>query len=110
MFKKKKSNNLEIKYDINAGIPFRWEYEIEDNTICEFVESKSVGEKTKEPICGGNVETTYIFKGLKPGKTNIVFKLVNFADNYLVEENIYSIEVNKDNNVILLSKDIKREE
>lgn len=108
MLKNKKTKKLEIVYDMNSGIPFRWEYEIKDNTICEFVESKSVGEKTKVPICGGKVETTYIFKGLKEGKTKIIFKLVNFADNYLSEINEYNIEVDKDNNITLLSKKEKR--
>ena len=106
MFKKKKSKNLEIVYDINAGIPFRWEYEIEDNTICEFVESKSVGEKAKEPICGGKVEISYIFRGLKSGKTRINFKLINFADNYLSRIDEYNIKVDK-GNIIILSKDKK---
>lgn len=104
MFKKKK--NLEITYDISAGIPFRWEYEIEDTTICEFVESKSICEKAKEPICGGKVEISYIFRGLKSGKTRIIFKLINFADNYLSRVDEYNIKVDK-GNIIILSKDKK---
>ena len=51
---------LEIVYNINAGIPFKWEYEIKDNSICELANIKSKGEKTKEPICGGNIENIYI--------------------------------------------------
>ena len=106
--KKEENNTLEIKYDISSGIPFRWEYEIEDKEICEFVESNSQGEKAKEPICGGKVYTTYIFKGLKEGKTKIIFKLINFADDYLSEINEYNIEVDKNHKIALISKEEKK--
>lgn len=108
MFIKKKSNKLEIVYDISSGIPFRWEYEIKDNSVCEFVKVKSKGEKKRKPICGGNVQNTYIFRGLKSGKTKIIFKLINIADNNISEVDEYNIEVDDDNNTILLSKEHKR--
>ena len=102
--KKENSNFLEIKYDLSSGIPFRWEYEIENNKICEFVKSESKGEETKEPICGGNVETKYYFKGIKPGKTKIIFKCINFADNYQSKTDEYKVLVDDNLNITLISK------
>lgn len=87
------SKKLDISYRMSSGIPFRWEYEIEDTNIVEFVSKKTVGEKTKEPICGGPITIHYYFKGKKKGNTKIIFKLVNFADNYLDKEEVYNISV-----------------
>ena len=102
------SKLLEIKYENSSGIPFRWEYEIENKEICEFVKFKKQGEKTKRPICGGSIEKTYYFKGIKEGTTKIIFKHINFADNYLSEINEYTIEVDSKLNISILSKENKR--
>ena len=44
LFKKKNIENnsklLEIKYTISSGIPFKWEYEIENKQICEYIKSE----------------------------------------------------------------------
>lgn len=112
LFKKKEKidqNLLDITYSVSSGIPFRWEYVIEDESIIKFEKINYVSEKTKEPICGGNVDHHYLFKGLKRGKTKIIFKYVNFADNYLSETNTYEVEVNEDLKPIILSKEDKRE-
>ena len=109
LFKKKENKNLlDITYNESSGIPFKWEYEIEDNTICEFAKTISKVEKTKEPICGGKVDTHFLFKGLKQGTTKIIFKYVNFADNYLSEINTYTIEVKEDLKPIIINKEEKR--
>jgi len=114
LFKKKKketkndSNLLDITYSMSSGIPFRWEYEIEDKTLCEFVRIDYEAEKTKEPICGGQVDSHYLFKGLKEGKTKIIFKLINFGDNYLSEINTYTIKVDENNIITVLNKEEKK--
>ena len=112
VFKKKRktedSKPLEIIYEKSSGIPFKWEYEIENTNICKFERSYSIGEKTKEPICGGSVETHYLFKGLQKGKTKIIFKCINFADHYISEINEYKVEVDQDKNITLLEKKIKK--
>lgn len=111
LFKKKEKidpNLLDITYSVSSGIPFRWEYVIEDESIIKFEKINYVSEKTKEPICGGNVDHHYLFKGLKRGKTKIIFKYVNFADNYLSEIETYKVEVDKDNIIKLISKESKR--
>ncbi len=106
--RKKKENLFEIKYEMSSGIPFKWEHEIEDKEICEFVKKEVTGEKTKEPICGGPIEITYYFKGLKEGTTKIIFKYINFADNYVSEINEYQISVDKELIITLISKEEKR--
>ena len=100
LFKKKNIENnsklLEIKYSLSSGIPFKWEYEIKNNKICEFIKSES--------ICGGNVETSYYFKGIKKGKTSILFKCINYADNYQIKTDEYKILVDESLNIIISSK------
>ena len=111
LFKKKEKidpNLLDITYSVSSGIHFRWEYDIEDESIIKFEKINYVSEKTKEPICGGKVDHHYLFKGLKKGKTRIIFKYVNFADNYLSEMNTYEVEVKDDLTVTILSREDKR--
>ena len=100
--KRKNSKKLEIKYNINSGIPFKWEYEILDNDIVEFINKKTVGEKTKEPICGGSLTIYYYFKGIKKGNTVMKFRLINFADNYIEREEEYNISVDKNLNLKII--------
>ncbi len=107
-FKKKDPNLLEIKYSISSGIPFKWEWEIEDQTICNLVKCTSHGEQTKKLICGGKVETTYFFKGFKPGTTKIIFKYINFADNYVSKIDEYTVIVNQNFKISLVSKEEKK--
>ena len=113
IFKKKEQNKktnsklIEIKYEISSGIPFKWEYEIENNKICEFVKKESKAEKTKVPICGGNVEKIYYFKGLKKGNTTIFFKCINFADNYQSAIDEYKVNVDDNLNINIISKKSK---
>lgn len=106
--KKKDSNLLEIKYNMSSGIPFKWEWEVEDQTICNLVKCTSHGERAKEPICGGKVETTYFFQGFKPGTTKIIFKCINIADNYLSKIDEYTVTVEKNLKIKLVSKEEKR--
>ena len=44
----------------------------------------------------------YIFKGLKEGQTKIVFRLVNFADDYLQREEEYNVSVDEKLNITLI--------
>lgn len=97
------SKKLELTYEINAGIPFRWEYEIEDEDIVEFVGTKVIRDDNKGGKVGGSVYTNYIFKGKKEGTTTITFKMVSITDdNYdgTVEKN--TVKVDKDLNISLV--------
>ena len=96
------SKKIEISYKISSGIPFRWEYEIEDESIVKLMKKETRGEKTKVPICGGQLNIKYIFKGIKEGNTRIIFKLVNFADNYIDREEEYKVSVDEKLNIKII--------
>ena len=96
---------LELTYEINAGIPFRWEYEIEDESIVKFVKSYVVKDENTGGKVGAPVYTNYVFEGLKEGTTTITFKYVNFADNYVSGERKHIVKVDKDNNISLIREE-----
>ena len=101
-----KSKKLEISYEMSSGIPFRWEYEIKDEKIVEFVKREVKGEKTKRPICGGPITIKYIFKGIKEGKTKIIFKLVNFTDNHIERKEEYKVSVDEKLNINIIKSSV----
>ena len=68
------SKQLELTYDINAGIPFKWEVEVEDESIVKYVKNYVIEDENKGGLVGGKVSRNYVFKGLKKGTTTIVFK------------------------------------
>ena len=88
-----------LTYKINAGIPFRWEYEIEDNSIIRFVNSYVLKDENKGALVGAPVYTNYVFEGIKEGTTVITFKYVNFVDNYVSSTEKHIVKVDKDLNV-----------
>ena len=97
---------LELTYELNAGIPFKWEVEIDDEEVVEFVKSYVVrDDNEKGALTGASVYTNYVFKGLKEGKTTITFKLVNFADNYVSDSKKHIVKVDKDKNITLVSSE-----
>ena len=96
---------LELTYEINAGIPFRWEYEIEDESIVKFVKSYVVKDENTGAKVGASVYTNYVFEGLKEGITTITFKYVNFADNYVSGERKHIVKVDNDHNISLIEED-----
>ena len=93
------TKELELTYEINAGIPFKWEWEIENEEIAEFVKSYVVRDDNKGGIVGASVYTNYVFKGLKEGTTKITFKYVNFTTGEVFEEKTHVVKVDKDNNI-----------
>ena len=100
--KQKNPKELEIMKDISAGIPYKWEVEIEDESIVEFVKSYVVQDDNTDGKVGAKVYTNYVFKGLKEGSTNIVFKFVNFTNNIVDSEDKYPVHVDKDLNISLI--------
>ena len=98
----KNPKELEIMKEINAGIPFKWEIEIEDKEIVEYVKSYVVKDENTGGKVGAKVYTNYVFKGLKEGSTNIVFKFVNFTNNIVDYEDKYPVHVDKDLNISLI--------
>ena len=102
--KEKNPKELELPYDINAGIPFRWEYEIEDPSIVEFVRSYQTRNDNTDGRVGGRIDTNYVFKGLKEGETTIIFKYVYFTENRVEMEDRNIVKVDKDLNITLIEK------
>ncbi len=94
--KKHSINELEITKVISAGIPFKWEFEIEDSSIIEYANKYVIKDENKGGIVGAKVHTNYVFKGLKEGKTNIIFKLVNFTNNQVdtVDKHLVIVDTN----------------
>ena len=102
--KEKNPKELELPYDINAGIPFRWKYEIEDPSIVEFVRSYQTRNDNTDGRVGGRIDTNYVFKGLKEGETTIIFKYVYFTENRVEMEDRNIVKVDKDLNITLIEK------
>lgn len=98
----KKPKYLELTYSINSGIPFKWEVEIEDETVAKLKKSYVTKNENKGAIVGGKVYTKYIFEGLKEGKTTITFKYVNITNEIPNKEEKYNIKVDKNKNIIIM--------
>ncbi len=102
--KRKKAKKLELVYKISAGIPFRWEFEIKDNNIVEFVKSYVIRDDNKGALVGAHVYTKYVFKGMKEGKTTISFRLVSITGEHdIQDEDKYMVMVNKNMNISLIN-------
>ena len=93
------TKDLELTYEINAGIPFKWEYEVEDKDVAEFVRSYVVRDDNKGGIVGASVYTNYVFKGLKEGTTKITFKYVNFTSGEVFEQKTHVVKVDAEKNI-----------
>ena len=105
VFDNNSSKELKLTYKINAGIPFRWEYEIEDESVVQFVKSYVVKDENKGGIVGAPVYTAYIFRGLKEGETTINFKYVNFTEGEVTGVEKHKVKVDKDKNISLISEE-----
>ena len=104
---KELSKDLKITYNINSGIPFKWDYKIGNKNIVQFVRSYVTSDHSGEVIDGADVFVNYVFKGLKKGKPTIIFRCVSLGDNSIVREEKYNVVVDADMNISLLdNKDI----
>ena len=102
---KENPKQLELTYEMNAGIPFKWEYEIEDETVVKFVKSYVAKDDNKNGVVGASVYTNYVFEGLKEGTTTITFKTVSITGEYPdsnIEKNV--VKVDKDLNISLVKE------
>ena len=97
------SKELELTYMTNGGVPYRWEYKIEDESIVEFVRNKDITSEEDKKLDGGPVYINYIFRGLKEGKTTITFKYVNIVDNSIEREEKVTVKVDKYKNISLVA-------
>ena len=90
---------------LNAGIPFKWEFEIEDESIAKFVKSYVVKDENTNGKVGASVYTNYVFKGLKEGKTKITFKFVSITDEKVEKEETHTVKVDRNKNISLVVMD-----
>ena len=95
------SKELELTYKTNGGVPYKWEYKIEDESVVEFVKTKDITSEKDKQLDGGPVYINYIFKGLKKGKTTITFKYVNIVDGSVDKEEKITVKVDKYKNISL---------
>ena len=95
------SKELELTYKTNGGVPYKWEYKIEDESVVAFVKTKDITSKKDKELDGGPVYINYIFKGLKEGKTTITFKYVNIVDGSVDKEEKVTVKVDKYKNISL---------
>lgn len=97
-----KTESNEIVLNTNGGVPYVWEYKIEDTSIVNIdkVEDKELNPGTD----GGVIEKHYYFKGMKKGTTTITFNYNDIRDNKSTEEKVYKVEVDKDLNVKITQK------
>ena len=100
---KEESKDLELTYEINAGIPFKWDYEIGNDEVVSFVRSYVIKDDNVGAITGAKVYTNYVFRGLKPGETTITFKYVNFVEGYTTHIEIHTVKVDEENKVSVVS-------
>ena len=93
---------LELSYKTNAGVPYKWEYEIEDPSVVELEKTYEVENKNKDGITGAPITTNYVFRGLKEGTTKVTFKYVSIIDSSVSKEDINLIKVDKNKNISLI--------
>ena len=93
------NKKLDLIYEINAGIPFKWEYEIRDKDIVKVVETKVIKDENKGGKVGASIYTRYRFKGLKKGDTTITFRFVSITNGTISKEEIHNVRVDEDLNI-----------
>ena len=103
IFRDTSSKQLELTYETNGGVPYKWEYVIADEDIVTFVKSYVVKDENKGGMVGAPIHTNYVFKGLKEGVTTITFRYVSITDGEITKEEKNTIKVDKDNNVSLVT-------
>ena len=101
IFKNVTPKKLELTYETNGGVPYRWEYVIDDESVVAFVKSYEVKNENKGGKVGAPIATNYVFKGLKEGTTMITFRYVSITDGTVDKEELIPVRVDKDKNLSL---------
>ena len=101
---KESTKELKLTYKTNGGVPYKWEYEIEDETIVKLVKTENATPEEDKHLDGGPVYINYTFKGLKEGETTITFRYVSIVDNSIDKEERVNIKVDKNKNISQINK------
>lgn len=92
-----KKGTVDIKLMTNGGVPYKWEYTIEDPSI---VKVKKEYSKDLDPnMDGGRVENHFVFAAKKEGKTKVTFKYKSIKGDDFTSEEKYILVVDKDKNI-----------
>ena len=97
------SKTIEFTYNTNGGVPYIWKYEIEDDSIVEFVKSYEISNENKNGMVGAPVSTNYVFRGLKKGKTTITFKYVHVDGQSIEKKEKIVVKVDSNKNISLVT-------
>lgn len=97
------SKVLELTYKTNGGVPFKWEFEIEDESVVEFVKTHDIKDENKGGKVGAPIYTNYVFKGLKKGNTTITFKYVSIIDGSVSSKETLNVKVDGKKNISLVA-------
>lgn len=100
----KGKKEIEITMTANAGIPYKWEYKIENEKVAKFVKQYVVEDKNTDGMVGAEVSTNYVFEGLKEGKTQVIFSFVSITDGTISKQEIYTLKVDKNKNISLVAE------
>ena len=87
---------LSLVYSSNGGVPYTWEYEIDDETVLTKSNEYIVKDENRDGRVGAPVYTKYVFKGLKAGKTKLSFKYKSFVTGEVAKSEVFNVTVNKD--------------
>lgn len=99
----KKSNVGEIVLRTNGGIPYVWNYTIEDESVVKY---KELVTDNKEPkYNGGKVDEHHYFEGIKEGSTTIKFEFKDIRDDSVQKTQEYNVTV--DNKLNITIKEIE---
>lgn len=103
MIKTKGSKTLELTYKTNGGVPYKWEYKIDNESIVQFVETKNITPDKYKNLDGGPVYINFVFKGIKKGKTTITFKYINIVNKSVEKEETVTVKVDRYKNIYLIA-------
>ena len=87
---------LSLVYSSNGGVPYTWEYEIDDETVLTKSNEYIVKDENRDGRVGAPVYTKYVFKGLKAGETKLSFKYKSFVTGEVAKLELFNVTVNKD--------------
>lgn len=93
-----------ITLNSNEGVPYTWEFAIEDETIARIKDITSKKISSNETT-GGEKEVSYTFEGLKKGSTVVIFRYTNFTNNFVEKTKKYKITVDKNKNIDIIEID-----
>lgn len=98
---KEGSKTIELSYKSNGGVPYKWEYTIEDTSIVQIEKTYVLEDTNVDGRVGGPIITNYVFKGLKEGTTTVTFKYVSIVDGSVDKEEVNTLKVDKNKNISL---------